>query len=143
MENYSKPLPDPDPDTQPFWDACRKHEVRAQQCTHCLSFRWPPQTVCPRCYSREYDWTLLKPAGVVRSFSVVHHVTVAAFRPDVPYIHARVTIDGTGSRVIIPGMVVDCSPDDVRIGMPVEIFFENVTSLFSLPKFRPTNAAPG
>ena len=34
--------------------------------------------------------------------------------------------------------VVDCSPDDLEIGMPVEVVFEAVTEEVTLPKFRRT-----
>lgn len=33
--------------------------------------------------------------------------------------------------------IVGCAPTDVRIGMPVEVVFEDVTPLIALPKFRP------
>jgi hypothetical protein len=137
MQHYDKPLPDPDLDTRPFWDFCRKHELRAQQCTACHKFRWPPQTICPHCHGRGYEWPLLKPAGLLYSFSVVHHVTVPAFKGDVPFVNARAAIDGTDSRVVIPGILVDCPHENVRVGMKLEIFFEDVDESFSLPRFRP------
>jgi uncharacterized protein len=137
MKQYDKPLPDADLDTQPFWDFCRKHELRAQQCPSCGRFRWPPQAICPHCHAWNDEWILLKPTGILYSFSVVHHVTVPAFRPDVPFVNARATVNDTGARVIIPGILVDCPFDSVRVGMALEIFLEDVTETFSLPRFRP------
>ena len=32
----------PDATTQPFWDACRKRELRLQRCADCGRFRQPP-----------------------------------------------------------------------------------------------------
>ncbi|MGZ9220094.1 MAG: zinc ribbon domain-containing protein, partial [Candidatus Binatia bacterium] len=43
MNAYAKPLPRTDVDTQPFWDACKLHQLRAQRCSDCRQFRWPPQ----------------------------------------------------------------------------------------------------
>ena len=137
MDPYTKPLPDPDLDTQPFWDFCRKHELRAQQCTSCRRFRWPPQSICPRCHSRAYVWPLLKPAGILYSFSVVHHVTVPAFKADVPFINARATINDTDARVIIPGILVDRPPSSYGSAWPSRSFSKTWTILFSLPRFRP------
>jgi uncharacterized OB-fold protein len=36
--------------------------------------------------------------------------------------------------------VVDCPPDDVRIGMAVEVVFEDLAD-YTLPKFRPVKSA--
>jgi uncharacterized OB-fold protein len=33
--------------------------------------------------------------------------------------------------------VVDCRPNDVEIGMPVEVVFEDINETISLPQFRP------
>jgi uncharacterized OB-fold protein len=33
--------------------------------------------------------------------------------------------------------VVDCTPEQVKIGMPVEVVFDDVTPQVTLPKFRP------
>jgi uncharacterized protein len=33
--------------------------------------------------------------------------------------------------------VVDCKPEDVKIGMKVEVVFEDATEAFSIPKFKP------
>jgi uncharacterized OB-fold protein len=33
--------------------------------------------------------------------------------------------------------LVDCQPDDIRCGMPVEVVFDPVTDEVTLPKFRP------
>jgi uncharacterized OB-fold protein len=36
--------------------------------------------------------------------------------------------------------VVDCPPDDLEIGMPVEVVFDDVTEEVTLPKFRRARA---
>ncbi len=33
--------------------------------------------------------------------------------------------------------VVGCKPDEVRIGMPVEAVYEDISNEITLPKFRP------
>jgi hypothetical protein len=33
--------------------------------------------------------------------------------------------------------IVACAPDAVRIGMPVEVVFDDATSSVTLPKFKP------
>ena len=33
--------------------------------------------------------------------------------------------------------VVDCKPEDVKIDMPVQVTWEDITPEFSLPQFKP------
>ncbi|HLQ32612.1 MAG TPA: Zn-ribbon domain-containing OB-fold protein [Chloroflexota bacterium] len=132
-----KPAPVPDLDTQPFWDACKDHELRAQRCNACGRFRWPPRTFCPACYSWEYEWARLSGRGTVYSFSVVHHVVAPAFKEDAPYVVALVTLEGTGDHVQLLSNIIECPWEKVQVGMPVRVVFDDTTSGVSLPKFRP------
>ena len=134
---YAKPLPAPDQDTRPFWDACREHELRAQQCSACGRFRWPPQGVCPSCYSWNNEWVKLPETAKVVSFVVVHYVSVPAFAGDAPYTIANITIDGTDEHVQLTSNVINVPWEEVKVGMPVRVVFEDVTPEFTLPKFRP------
>ena len=33
----AKPVPEPTPETQPFWDGCAAGELRLQRCTDCAT----------------------------------------------------------------------------------------------------------
>lgn len=134
---YTKPLPSPDLDTMGFWEGCRAHVLRAQRCATCGTFRWPPHGICPECSSWDFEWVKLPETDKVYSYVVVHHVTTPAFATDAPYVVANITIDGTAERVRLMSNVVGCPWEDVRVGMPVRVFFEDVTTEVSLPKFRP------
>src|SRR3954449_12040993 len=116
MADYSKPLPVPDIDSQPFWDKCKAHELTAQRCRDCGNFRWPPQAFCPYCYSWKCEWTKLHETGTVYSFVVVHYVSIAAFEADVPYVVAHITVDGTDERVRMISNVIEYPWQEVRIG---------------------------
>ena len=137
MADYLKPLPVPDIDSRPFWEACRAHELRAQRCRACGQFRWTPQAFCPQCYSWDFDWTKLEETGTVDSFVVVHYVSIPAYQEDVPYVVAHITIDGTDERVRLISNVIDCPWESVRVGMTVRVVFQDVTPEITLPKFRP------
>lgn len=137
MAEYSKPLPVADVDSQSFWDHCKVHELSAQRCRDCGQFRWPPQAFCPHCYSWNFDWTKLGENGVVTSFVIVHYVSIPAFQEDVPYVVAHITLDGTDEQITMISNVIGCPTQDVRVGMPVRVVFEDVTPDVTLPKFRP------
>ncbi len=120
----SKLLPVADRDTQGFWDACGAHELCAQRCQSCGHFRWPPRSFCPRCYSFDFEWAPLPKEGKVVSFTVVHHGT------ETPYVVALI---GLNEEVQLMSNVVDCAWEDVRVGMPVAVVFDED----ALPRFRP------
>jgi uncharacterized OB-fold protein len=138
MAEYLKPLPVADPETQPFWDGCKRHELSAQRCRSCRRLRWPPVSVCSNCHSWEFEWVPLAETGKVETYVVVHHATAAAFKEDAPYVVAYILIDGTGDRVSMASNIIDCPWEDVRIGMLVRVVFDDVTPEVTLPKFRPT-----
>jgi uncharacterized protein len=141
MSEVAKPVPIPDLDTRPFWDACRQGELRAQRCSACGRFRWPPQGFCPGCYAWEHDWAPLSGRGTVTAFSVVHHSAVPSFKDDLPYVVARITLDGTDDQVAITSNIVGCAWETVEVGMPVEVVFTGLSAEATLPQFRPAATA--
>ena len=56
------------------------------------------------------------------------------FRESLPYVMAYVDLD-EGLKMLTN--IVDCPPDQVKIGMPVEVVYEDVTPEVTLAKFRP------
>lgn len=54
----------------------------------------------------------------------------------VPYPVALIALD-EGPRFL--SNVVDCPVEDLRVGMPVEVVFADVTDDCTLPKFRPSS----
>src|SRR5205823_8222769 len=64
---------------------CHAHELRAQRCTACGSFRWPPGPLCSNCRSWDFDWVALDGTGEVYSYVIVHHSVGQAFASEIPY----------------------------------------------------------
>ena len=54
-----------------------------------------------------------------------------------PYIVALVDLD-EGVRVTTN--IVECTPEVVHVGMPVEVVYEAITEAVTLPQFRPVLA---
>jgi uncharacterized OB-fold protein len=131
---YAKPLPHPSPESRPFWEACRRHELRLQRCRQCRQYWFPPSSLCPECMSTEFEWAPLSGRGEVFSFVVMHRVYHKGFADDVPYAVALIALE-EGPRFL--SNLVDCPLDQVRVGLPVEVVFDDVTPEHTLPKFRP------
>lgn len=138
MSATARPLPRPDADTRPFWDACRRHELRVQQCRACESFRFYPGPICPSCGSTANLWQRVSGRGEVYSYVVVRRAAHPAFAGDVPYVVALVELEGTGG-IRLPARIVDCPLDQVAIGMALDVGFETATNEITLPVFRPVD----
>ena len=59
-----------------------------------------------------------------------------AFRADAPYVVALIELD-EGVRMMSNLVEVTPDPQHVRVGLPVEVVYEDVTPEMTLPKFRP------
>src|SRR2546428_769385 len=54
MSEYSGPVPVPTPETRPFWEAARRHELWLQRCRACGAYVFYPRAACPRCLGAEH-----------------------------------------------------------------------------------------
>ena len=131
---YNKPLPQPNADTKPFWNGCKKHQLRLQKCRDCHHIRWPPSIICPRCYSNDTEWILACGNGRIYTYAVYHQAFHDSFRDDLPYVTAIVELN-EGSHLLTN--IVGCNHEEIKCDMPVEVLWEDVNEEFTLPKFRP------
>ena len=131
---YDKPLPRLNADNRPFWEGCRKHELRFQQCGNCCHVQWPPSSLCPRCHSTDVRWLISKGTGRIFTFAVYHTAYHPGFAPDLPYTTAVVVLD-EGPRLLTN--IVDCPPGEVKCDMPVEVVWVDIDDAITLPKFKP------
>lgn len=138
MSETTKRLPYVHGETENFWSGARRHELMIQRCRACLHYYFYPRDFCPSCFSFDVEWTKVSGLGTVYSFTVCHR-PAPGFEDDVPYNIALVDL-AEGVRMM--STIVDCPADDLRIGMPVEVVFEEVSQDVALPKFKPTDHPP-
>jgi uncharacterized OB-fold protein len=131
---YRKPLPHVDEESRGFWEALARHELYFQRCRACGTKRFYPRALCPACLSSATEWVRASGRGTVYSFTVTYQNQAPGFREELPYVLAIVELE-EGVRMMTN--VVGCAPEAVRVGMPVEVVFEDVTPEVTLPKFRP------
>ncbi len=134
MADYKKPLPVINEETRPFWEYCRKRELRMQKCRQCGYIRYPISFVCPRCSCLEAEWTLLSGKGTVYTFTVYRVAYHPAFKDDLPYVVAIIQLV-EGPRM--ESNIIGCRVEDVRVEMPVIVSFEDIADQATLPKFKP------
>lgn len=133
----SKPLPDIEDLTHPFWDAVQQDQLVVQRCADCGAWVWHPRAWCSACYGPNLAWTPVTGRGEVWTYSVVHYAPVPGYADAVPYVLATVRL-AEGPQLMTN--VVGCDWRAVAIGMPVEVCFEAREGGFKVPQFRP---APG
>ena len=138
MVEWPKFKPVPTEDSAPYWKYCAAGELRMQKCGDCGHVRFPPSVVCPRCLSERSQWTRLSGRGTVWSWVVFHQAYYPGYADDVPYNTAIVELE-EGPRMHTN--IVNCSNDEIRIGMPLEVVFEKIEGQdWYLPKFKPADS---
>ena len=133
MDKYTKPLPDLSGTSGEFYGFCRVGELRFQRCGGCGNWRHVPRELCADCGSWDWSWEPSSGRGVVFSWTVVDRALHPAFVDDIPYAAVIVEME-EGVRLL--STVVDVEPADLKIGLPVEVFFDAMTEEVSLPRFR-------
>jgi len=121
--------------TAPFWEATRRRELLVQWCGDCDEPIFYPREVCPRCLGTRLHWRQASGDGQVHAVSVQHlpSMPLPAYT-DGPYAVALVElIEG----VRIMSNVVGCPPEEVTVGMPVCVTWEELTDGRHLPQFTP------
>lgn len=132
MSEPAKPIPVPNEDSLQFWEGCNEGKLRLQKCRACGHVRFYPRICCTECGTTETDWIEATGRGAVYSHTTVYRAPSAAFKADVPYVLALVTLD-EGPRMM--ANIVGCDPEAVAIGRAVKVVFDRVSEAIAVPKF--------
>jgi len=133
MSEYKKQLPLITAIDKPFWEAAKRHELVAYRCLNCGTFYSHP-TDCVACDKPKMDWVRVSGKGQVFTFGIYHQLYHPAWKEDIPYNVAWVKLD---EGPLLMSNIVECKNEDIHIGMPVEVVFDDVTEEVTLPKFKP------
>ncbi len=127
-------LPTPTPETQHFWDGCKKGELLLQRCKTCSESYFPPRPFCPHCASRDVE--IYKASGKATLYSyVINHRP----RPDMgtqPYAIAVVALD-EGPRMMTNITGCPQTPEALVLDMPLKVSFLDASDTIALPLFAP------
>ena len=131
-EKPSRPLPTLlEPDTQPFWEATKNHELRYQVCDDCNKIVFYPRRHCPHCMGLNLSWKTSQGEGSVYTYTVIRQIAHPAFRERAPYIIAWIDLD-EGFR-----MLSTIVGDEITIGQRVRVTWDDQENDISLPLFSP------
>ena len=127
------PSPTADAFSLPFWQAAAEHRLVVQRCTACGRTR-QSAPICAECRSTEASWQQVTGRGEVYTYTIVHR-PIAANQP-LPTVIAVIALEGAGGVRILSNLV-GVDPDAERIGMPVEVVWEDMSADLAIPRFRP------
>jgi uncharacterized OB-fold protein len=127
-------LPVPDAESAAFWDGAREGKLLIRRCLECGHRHFYPRHHCPECWSTNVEWHSASGRGRVYSYTVVYQNETPPFRDRLPYIVAVIELEDV---VRMVSTLIECTPEAVHVGMPVEVVFDRVTQEIALPRFRP------
>jgi uncharacterized OB-fold protein len=136
--DVQRPAPIVTEDSAAFWDAADEGRLVAQRCAACGRLRHPPRPMCPECSSLDVEVVELSGRGVVYSYALLHHPQHPAF--EYPVLAVLVDLE-EGVRIV--SNLVGVEPDDIRIGLPVEVEFVATDGEHRVPVFRPVAVDAG
>jgi acetyl-CoA acetyltransferase/uncharacterized OB-fold protein len=121
-----------------YWTTGESLQLRFQHCPSCDRLQHPPTPICRNCGAGELDERAVSGRGVVQS----HTTTQQRWDPDDPhpYVVAVVAIQDDPT-VRLTTNLVGCRPDEVCVGLPVQVVFEQHEDVW-LPLFEPAGASP-
>ncbi|WP_313801859.1 OB-fold domain-containing protein [Sphingobium sp.] len=131
-----RPLPLPDPLSEPFWAAARRHELHMQTCDACGRMAYPPEIACRACGGTELRFTPVSGRAALHSWTVLHDPPSPGFRDRLPVILAVVELEEQ-ARLLMSSDLVGIAPEALRIGLALEARFEDVTDDCTLVQFGP------
>ncbi len=134
-----KALPDPTPETAPYWEGAKAHQLRIQYCTQCQKHFFYPRIFCPTCLSDAVEWRAVSGKGVLVTY-VLSARPAPGFENELPYAVAIVRLD-EGPHLMTNIVGVELTPEKLPAGMAVEVMFEDVDDRITLPKFQPAGPA--
>ena len=131
-----RPIPRRTPTSAPYFDAAREGRLSLQKCPR-GGFFFYPRSRCPHCLQDDWSWEDVSGKGMVYAFTTDRFGLDPAQRPQLPLVVAIVEL-AEGPRLTT--RIVGCTPEEVEVGMPVEVTFEDVGKE-TLIHFQPADSA--
>ena len=107
-----------------FWRRqTERYNLVGAKCAKCSSIYFPPREVCLKCKSTKLDRYKFKGTGEIVTHTTIR-VAPIGFEIQSPYAVAIIQLD-EGPR--LTAQVVDCNPNEVKIGDKVKMVFRKIS----------------
>lgn len=110
-----------------FWrEQQNRYNLIGTECGNCGRIFFPPRDMCVDCHRLslgKMKKRQMTGRGTVITYTEVHEAP-SAFRMQIPYILGIIELD-EGPKVT--SQIVDCNPNDIKIGMNVQSVFRKIS----------------
>ena len=134
-QEYKLPIPVADEESEPFFRGAKERKLMLLRCARCGQHRLPGRDRCADCWSTESAWVRGTGRGKLYSFGIMHQQYHPAFAGAIPYNFAIVELE-EGPRLV--SNIVGCANEELRVDMPVEAVYDDVSEETTLVRFRPS-----
>jgi uncharacterized OB-fold protein len=130
---WRRPQPIATSFTEEFWAATKEKKLVLQFCPESQKFQHYPRPLSIYCGRRNIEWRQASGRGVVYAYTVTRRGP-PEFHGREPYIVASVELD-EGVRIL--SNIINCSVEDIRVLMPVQLCWEPIENGLHYPLFEP------
>lgn len=123
-------LPVPDALSLHYWQGARERKLMIQRCPVTERYQWYPRAHSLYAAGATPEWVQASGRGVLFTYSVIHRGDGST---TTPYVCAVVQLE---EGVLFTATLKGVEEGSLRIGMPVEVDFEQVSPEIVLPFFK-------
>ena len=120
--DISRPLPQPTPTTEPFWQGLRERRVRIQYSPSSDQWVFYPRSHAPLTLADDLEWRDVPGNGALYTYTIARRPTSPDFAGEEPQIIAVVELD-EGPRLTTT--LVNVAEDEIEVGMRLSPVFED------------------
>ncbi len=124
MVHGRRALPEPTELTAAHWSSGASGRLLVQRCPRCGRWSFPPVPSCRHCWFDRLEFEPVSGKGVLASWT-----GIPGARPSARLVGI---VDLLEEVRLLLGLV-ECDPDDLRVGAPVRLVFEQVDDRIWLP----------
>jgi len=117
-----RPIPLPNPTTQPFFDATREERLLLPCCPR-DGFFFYPRSHCPACLRDDWSWKEASGRGEVHAFTIDRHGHDPALAAQAPFAIAVIELE-EGPRMTAG--IRECELSEVHVGLAVQATYEHL-----------------
>ena len=116
----------------PFWEACERGEFLLRRCNVCGCHYWPA-VLCTEHGARDMAWVPASGRGEVHVHTIMRHAYSLEMKSKVPF---NVSVIKLEEGPFFHSNVIDCPPEEMRTGLPVEVVFTQHENGMTIPQFK-------
>lgn len=129
-----KPLPEPTPDTQRFWDGAAAGELWIQRCVSTGRFFFYPRDSSPYVNGGAVAWVRASGRARLYSYNILHR-PAPGFEGEAPYALAVVELE-EGPRMMSNIVGIANTPECLELDMALQVTFQRRGDMV-VPVFTP------